>query len=257
MHNILAVHRDSTQPKDSIAKIASIVKTAWIASKYMHQLENNVQIPTTPHCLNDHHQHNVLTCSAVGVVWSLTCLLHSWIVQVSFPRVLKSPCPNEGSQKYILCNGVDLLSDNTYQLLIISYVLASGHDLVTVPVWLSPQASQQRQPHSQGSWLGPNLQAGPHCSRLLMTSWALGKDIGIVPSVWVCTHDTQSSVSTWSWNFRVMLSDSVNAVWRLERARHVQQVSTISYPTFATRFVPNVSIWYQVIRYPMKFRQYL
>jgi hypothetical protein len=42
------------------------------------------------------------------------------------------------------------LSDNTYQLLIDSYVLASGHDLVTVPVLLSPQARQQRQPHCQG-----------------------------------------------------------------------------------------------------------
>ncbi len=60
----------------------------------------------------------------------------------------------------------------------VSCVLASGHDLVTVPVWLSPQAHQQRQPPSQGSWLRPDRQAGPHCSRLLMKSWALGKDVG-------------------------------------------------------------------------------
>ncbi len=71
-----------------------------------------------------------------------------------------------------------VLSDYTYQLLIISYVLANDHDLVTVPVWLSPQDHQQRQPHCQCSWLGPDWPAGPHFSRLLMTSWALGKDIG-------------------------------------------------------------------------------
>jgi hypothetical protein len=90
------------------------------------------------------------------------------------------------------------LGDNTYQLLIVSYMLTSGHDLVTV--WLSPQASQQRQPHSQGSWLRLNQQARPHsahCSRLLMTSWTLGKDIGIVRSIWVYTHDTQAAIQTW------------------------------------------------------------
>jgi hypothetical protein len=72
------------------------------------------------------------------------------------------------------------LSDDTYQFLFVSYVLASGHDLNTVQVWLSPKARQQRQPHGQGSWLGPgpDQPAGPHFSRLLMTSWALGKDIG-------------------------------------------------------------------------------
>ncbi len=71
------------------------------------------------------------------------------------------------------------LSDNTYPLLMVSYVLASGNDLVAVPVWLSPQACQpeERQSHCQGSSLWPDLPAGTHCSRLLMTSWALGKDI--------------------------------------------------------------------------------
>ncbi len=64
---------------------------------------------------------------------------------------------------------------------IVSYVLTSGHDLVTV--WLSPQVCHQRQPQCQGSWLRPYWQAGPHCSRLLRTSRALGKEMEIVPSM--------------------------------------------------------------------------
>ncbi len=89
------------------------------------------------------------------------------------------------------------LSDDKYQLLIVSYVLASGHDLVTVPVWLSPQARQQRRPHCQGSWLRPDLPAGPHFRRLLMTSWALGKDIGRDSPfhVGILTRDTMQLIS--------------------------------------------------------------
>ncbi len=77
---ICTIFLQSTQPIESIVKIASIVKTAWTASKYMHQLENHVQIPATPHYLNNHHEHDVLTCSAVGVVWSLTCPSHIQLI---------------------------------------------------------------------------------------------------------------------------------------------------------------------------------
>ncbi len=41
------------------------------------------------------------------------------------------------------------------------------------------------QPQCKGSWLGPDQPAGAHCSRMLMTTWASGKDMGIVPSIWV------------------------------------------------------------------------
>ncbi len=88
----------------------------------MHQLENHLQIPTTPHCLNYHHKHNVL-CSWSGEELDLLLAFKlSWIGVVFFV--------------------------------------------------------QQRQPHCQGSWLAPDRPACPHCCRLLMTSWALGKDIG-------------------------------------------------------------------------------
>ncbi len=82
------------------------------------------------------------------------------------------------------------LREDKFQLLIVSYVLASGHDLVTV--WLSPEACHQWQLHCQGSLLWPDQPAGAaHCSRLLMTSWAPGKDMGIVTSVWVYKNDTK------------------------------------------------------------------
>jgi hypothetical protein len=55
------------------------------------QLEIHVQIPTTQHSLNNHHKHNLLTCSAAGVMWSFTCPSHSscpWIVQAWCPFFL-------------------------------------------------------------------------------------------------------------------------------------------------------------------------
>ncbi len=147
------------------------------------------------------------------------------------------------------------MSDNTYQLLIVSYVLASGHDHhdVTVPVWLSPQASQQRQPHCQGSWLGPEGQAGPHCCRLLMTSC---KDIGRNSPFHVGLHTLHTKQLI---NLNLKLPSHVfrqcHSVWRLERGWQVQQGNTILYPTSATHIVPDVRIWNQFIRYPIKIRR--
>ncbi len=81
-------------------------------------------------------------------------------------------------------------SEETYKLLFVSYMLASGHDLVTW--WWVSQCHQWWLPHLQGSWLGPDWPAGPHWSRpVLVTSWAPGKDMRTVTSMWVHTHDTQ------------------------------------------------------------------
>jgi hypothetical protein len=63
---------------------------------------------------------------------------------------------------------------------------------LAMTLWLDDESTglpHQRQPHLQGSWLWPDRQAGAHCCRLLMTSWtSIGKDTGIVTSMWVYTH---------------------------------------------------------------------
>ncbi len=56
---------------------------------------------------------------------------------------------------------------------------------LAMTLWLDDESTglpHQRQSHHQGSWLRPYRQAGAHCCRLLMTSWASGKDTGIVGS---------------------------------------------------------------------------
>ncbi len=92
-------------------------------------------------------------------------------------------------------------------------------------VWLSQQASHERQPQGQGkSWLGPNLPACPHCSR---PTWkGLSQVVSLpmsLPSAQL-VHDTQSSLSTWTWNFQVILSDNVSlapGTWQARSAgRH-------------------------------------
>lgn len=98
---------------------------------------------------------------------------------------------------------------------------------------MSPQACHQRQPLSQGSWLGPNGPPGGHCSRLLITSRALCQDLGIVTSIWVYTHDTQSRTLA---GYQLELETSESCcqtlsawVWWVSGT-----VSTISYPTSGT-----------------------
>ncbi len=93
----------------------------------MHQLENHVQIPTT--CSH-------VLCSGSGEELDLPLSFKiSWILQVSFFRSksFKISWP----QWRVTINNIFFamaLSDDTYQLLIVLYVLASSHDLVTVSV---------------------------------------------------------------------------------------------------------------------------
>ncbi len=116
--------------EESTILVFSSVKSwtaSWTASKCMHQLENHVQIPTT--CSH-------VLCSGSGEELDLPFVFKlSWILQVSFFRSkdFKISWP----QWRVTINYIFFameLSDNTYQLLIVSYVLASSHDLVTVPV---------------------------------------------------------------------------------------------------------------------------
>ena len=133
---------------------------------------------------------------------------------------------------------------------------------------MSPQACHQRQPLSQGSWLGPNRPPGGHCSRLLITSRALCQDLGIVTSIWVYIR-----LSTWTWNFWVMLSDIVslslvgkhnigkhdivpdvlwNFIGYLARHQYMPALSSISYEiSFDNR--PDINICRCCLRYRMKF----
>ncbi len=64
------------------------------------------------------------------------------------------------------------------------------HKVTVTRSWYQNPDGHQRQPHSQGSWLWPDRPAGAHCCRLLMTSWASGKDTGIVTSMWVYSDST-------------------------------------------------------------------
>ncbi len=90
----------------------------------MHQLETHVQIPTTPHCLNNCHVHNVLTCSAVGVARSLTCPSHSslelcWCLFFRLKGFKISRL-----QWRVKIDGIFFamaLSDDKYQFVIVSY----------------------------------------------------------------------------------------------------------------------------------------
>ena len=136
---------------------------------------------------------------------------------------------------------------------------------------MSPQACHQRQPLSQGSWLGPNGPPGGHCSRLLITSRALCQDLGIVTSIWV-----YSRLSTWtsSWNFWVMLSDIVslslvgkhdigkhdivpNVLWNfigyLARYQYMQVLSLISYE-ISYDIWPDINICRYCLRYRTQYR---
>jgi hypothetical protein len=79
-------------------------------------------------------------------------------------------------------------SEDTYQLLFVSYLLASGHDLITRR---SVNRPATKCSHTFRAADSDPSGGGPHCSRLLMTSWASGKDMGIVTSMWVHIHDTE------------------------------------------------------------------
>ena len=83
-------------------------------------------------------------------------------------------------------------SEDTYQLLFVSYLLASGHDLIT--------RRSVNRPATKGSHTfraadsdptGRRAPTAADSARLLMTSWATGKDMGIVTSMWVHIHDTE------------------------------------------------------------------
>ena len=136
---------------------------------------------------------------------------------------------------------------------------------------MSPQACHQRQPLSQGSWLGPNGPPNGHCSRLLITSRALCQDLGIVTSIWV-----YSRLSTWtsSWNFWVMLSDVVslslvvkhdigkhdivpdvlwNFIGYLARHQYMPVLSLISYE-ISYDIWPDINICRHCLRYRTRYR---
>ncbi len=96
----------------------------------MHQ--NHVQIQTTYHHLNNHHTHKILMCFAVEVGGAPSCLWHYLqSVQVScyfgsesFKKCFEFSWPQWRAK--INCIFLAMaLSEDTYLLLIVSYVLAS------------------------------------------------------------------------------------------------------------------------------------
>ncbi len=104
-----------------------------------------------------------------------------------FPASVK-----DKNQLYILCNGVEWICTSIINCFLCACIWPWPCDSK-----MSPQACHQRQPNSQGSWFWPDsdLPASVHCSRLLMTSRAPGKDMWIAPSMLVYTHDTNQLVN--------------------------------------------------------------
>ncbi len=141
--------------------------------------------------MSNHHTHNSLTCSAVWVGWSFT-LPFAFVFKVC--RCPVSFCL-KGFKNFlprwrlpINCMFFAMASsEDTRQLLL---VLMCLHLAVTL--WLYDESTGpgiMMPPKAAG----PDQPACTHCSWLLMTSWAPGKDMRIVTSIWVYRHDTRQT----------------------------------------------------------------
>ncbi len=149
--------------------------------------------------------------------------------------------------------------------------------------WDSFHRPATKGSHSQGSWLGPNQQAGAHCSRLLMICWAPGKNMGIVTSMWAYTHDTKQLINLnlkhpmWAYTHDTkqlinlnlkhpsqvvslsLATVTVRNVSCKSGSSGVQQISTTVtlYPLLVTHIIPHINKWIQHILYPMHSCWYL
>jgi hypothetical protein len=111
----------------------SNAKTACTANEFMRQPENHLQIKAV-HDLSNHQEHNTLNFPAL---WGLELYLARHIVCVfdtffanSFKSLIQICRPQ--CRVTINCKFFTMASiEGIYQLLIVSYVLASGRALVT------------------------------------------------------------------------------------------------------------------------------
>ncbi len=128
-------------------------------------------------------------------------------------------------------------------------MLASGHDLVTG--WLSPQLRHVTKGSCHTVRAATDSDPTGRPAPTDCQSAASVPDMGKVTSIWFYTHDPQSSLSTGTWNFQVMLSDNVSLSLRLVGVRKVAGKQDIvphvwySYCTRYPRMKSEKSISYQ------------